>query len=152
MASSAGAAIMIALPGCAPEVWLREKDERALLRMARLLYPHDALADEIYANVLQPLLARAYEDGALASNLRAGFETLDRATGREWRTAPPSNQLEALKRIEDEAFFETVRNAVRTQLYQRKEVWELIGYEGSSVEYGGYLERGFDDIDWLPEV
>lgn len=151
MASAAGAAIMIALPGCAPEVRLREKDKRALLRMARLLYPHDALADEVYADVLQPLLARAGGDRALAADLHAGFETLDGAAGGDWRTAPPDNQLKALEHIEDGAFFGTVQNAVRTQLYEHHEVWKLIGYEGSSVEYGGYINRGFDDIDWLPE-
>ncbi len=28
---------------------------------------------------------------------------------------------------------------------------KMVGYEGSSVEYGGYKERGFSDIDWLPK-
>jgi hypothetical protein len=27
----------------------------------------------------------------------------------------------------------------------------MFGYEGSSVEKGGYLGRGFDDIAWLPK-
>jgi hypothetical protein len=29
--------------------------------------------------------------------------------------------------------------------------WELVGYEGPSFGKGGYLERGFDDLDWLPD-
>jgi hypothetical protein len=29
-------------------------------------------------------------------------------------------------------------------------VWELVGYEGPSYDRGGYLHRGFDDLDWLP--
>jgi hypothetical protein len=29
-------------------------------------------------------------------------------------------------------------------------VHELLGYEGPAYEKGGYLHRGFDDLDWLP--
>jgi len=25
----------------------------------------------------------------------------------------------------------------------------LFGYEGSSADKGGYIERGFDDLTWL---
>ncbi len=35
-------------------------------------------------------------------------------------------------------------------LYDDKEVWEILGYEGASYDKGGYLHRGFDDLDWLP--
>jgi len=30
-------------------------------------------------------------------------------------------------------------------------LWKTLGYQGSSIEHGGYLYRGFDDIDWLPQ-
>jgi hypothetical protein len=30
-------------------------------------------------------------------------------------------------------------------------VWDLLGYEGPSFDKGGYLHRGFNDLDWLPE-
>ena len=29
-------------------------------------------------------------------------------------------------------------------------VYRFFGFEGSSVEHGGYIQRGFDDIGWLP--
>jgi len=28
-------------------------------------------------------------------------------------------------------------------------VWPIFGYEGASFEYGGYIDRGFNDINWL---
>jgi hypothetical protein len=28
-------------------------------------------------------------------------------------------------------------------------VWAKFGYEGPSADKGGYISRGFDDIDWL---
>ena len=37
-------------------------------------------------------------------------------------------------------------------LYNQKEVWPRFGYEGSSAEHGGYINRGFADIDWLPKA
>jgi hypothetical protein len=151
MALATGGAIVTILPGCTSEVRLQEKDKRALLRMARLLYPHDALPDRIYSDVLQPLFVQASQDRVLATELHAGFETLTAAAGGDWQSAPMDNQLEALESIEDGAFFEVVQNAVRTQIYEHREVWKLISYEGSSVEHGGYINRGFDDIDWLPE-
>ena len=151
LTSAAGVALIVALPGCEPQSGLGENDKRTLLRMARLLYPHDALADDIYVEVLQPLQVQAAGDATLSADLRAGFETLDGAAGADWRTAPAETQIETLKRIEDGAFFGTVQEAVRTRLYEHPDVWRLIGYEGSSVEHGGYINRGFDDIDWLPE-
>ena len=39
-----------------------------------------------------------------------------------------------------------------TGFYDNKAVWPLFGYEGSSWEKGGYLNRGFDDIDWLDQA
>jgi len=39
-----------------------------------------------------------------------------------------------------------------TALYNQKDVWTKLGYEGSSAEFGGYLHRGFDDIDWLDAI
>jgi hypothetical protein len=27
----------------------------------------------------------------------------------------------------------------------------MLGYEGPSFDKGGYLERGFNDLDWLPD-
>ena len=46
-------------------------------------------------------------------------------------------------------FFRSVYQATIDHLYNDERVWSHIGYEGSSFEKGGYLGRGFDDIDWL---
>ena len=97
-----------------------------------------------------PLRQRAANDVALQAALREGLEQLDRLAGQDWRAAPTTAQIEALALIEGEPFFATVQTAVREQLYERPEVWQLIGYGGPSVGQGGYVTRGFDDIDWLP--
>ena len=56
-----------------------------------------------------------------------------------------------LKDIEATPFFRKVQGGLVTGLYNNKKLWPLFGYEGSSVEHGGYLERGFDDIKFIPK-
>lgn len=36
-------------------------------------------------------------------------------------------------------------------LYDDAEAWDALGYEGESFDKGGYIHRGFNDLDWLPE-
>ena len=128
-----------------------EEPEDVLLRMARHLYPHDALSDNIYVDVLAPLTSALTDDSSLVDSIQAGSASLDAAADGNWLGASTEQQISALQSIEDEDFFQTVREAVRVELYNHPAVWELIGFEGSSVEYGGYIDPGFDDIDWLPE-
>ena len=52
--------------------------------------------------------------------------------------------------MEDSAFFQTIRGGLVTGLYNQKAVWPLFGYEGeSSYSHGGYIDRGFNDINWI---
>jgi hypothetical protein len=56
-----------------------------------------------------------------------------------------------MKSVESEPFFAAIQGGVMARFYNHPKVWEHIKYPGSSVEFGGYVDRGFDDIDWLPE-
>ena len=53
---------------------------------------------------------------------------------------------------EEHDFFKQMRGDLVVSLYNQKELWPKFGYEGSSAEHGGYIKRGFADIDWLPKV
>ena len=55
-----------------------------------------------------------------------------------------------LRDIADAEFFGFIRGVAVVTLYNDHEVWDLLGYEGESFSQGGYLDRGFDDLDWLP--
>jgi hypothetical protein len=142
------AALLLLLPGCTGGA--AEEQRRRLSRIARLLYPHDALPDATYDAVLGSLQQRASDDPTLAAALRECLEQLDRAADGDWPNAPPQVQIQSLRTMETGAFFDTVRQAVSDELYERPEVWRLIGFEGPSAPLGGYLYRGFDDIAWLP--
>jgi hypothetical protein len=150
LTAATAAALLLLLPGSTGDVGLDASRRRRLSRVARLLYPHEALPDVTYEAVLASLRRRADEDPSLAATLRDGLRQLDRAAKGVWSNAPPRLQLQALRTLEASPFFDTVRQAVVTELYERPEVWRLIGYEGPSAPLGGYLPRGFDDIAWLP--
>ena len=36
-------------------------------------------------------------------------------------------------------------------IYDNPDVWKAFGYEGAAAHLGGYVDRGFDDLDWLPD-
>ncbi len=63
-----------------------------------------------------------------------------------------NDRVALLQRIETSAFFQQIRGDLIASLYNNKEVWPRFGYEGSSAEHGGYIKRGFADIDWLPKA
>ena len=46
-------------------------------------------------------------------------------------------------------FFSDMLNKTQAYFYGNKNVWPKFGYEGSSWEKGGYINRGFNDLDWL---
>lgn len=125
-----------------------------LVQMARDIYPHDRFGDELYAIAVKGHDDTASNDAEFKSMIESGIASLDaqaQASGSAnyvsvgWE----SERVELLKSIEDSEFFQTIRGGLVVGLYNQKAVWGLLGYEGSSFEKGGYLERGFDDVDWL---
>lgn len=48
-------------------------------------------------------------------------------------------------------FFTQVQGKALLAFYDDPEVWEHLGYEGPSFDKGGYINRGFNDLDWLPD-
>lgn len=126
------------------------KLRRSLARLAFRLFPHDGLGSEHYAGIADQLLGRASADGALASLLRSGVGRLDEGRPGSWVEQSEAQQIARIRDLQDSDFFRLMRTTTIEHLYRNPAMWRLIGYEGSSVEYGGYVDRGFDDIDWLP--
>ncbi|PCI54731.1 MAG: hypothetical protein COB36_09370 [Alphaproteobacteria bacterium] len=119
--------------------------------MVRRLFPHEGVGDGPY-NLVIPGLSNVPGVTDLGTLLKEGVKALDdESRDTEWRMLPEAEQISALKMMEKSRFFQVMMMGTITSLYRNPEVWKHLGYEGSSVEYGGYIERGFDDIDWLPE-
>ena len=116
---------------------------------ARAIYPHDALPDDVYARVGEKLAEAACEDPGTERTIEDGVSALN--GGRPFADLPADEQLEALKAIEGSDFFELVRSTAVVEVYSDQRTWQLVGYEGPSFDKGGYLDRGFNDLDWLPD-
>jgi hypothetical protein len=125
-----------------------------LVKMARDIYPHDKVADSYYANVISAIDVAAKDDAALKTMVSDGVADLDRraqtAKGSAYAAiAAETDRVAVLKEIETTPFFQRIRGDLITGIYNNKELWPFFGYEGESASKGGYLSRGFDDIDWL---
>ena len=118
--------------------------------MARALLPHDFLNDDDYLRVASGLDQRAARDVAFRELLADGIAQMNARSNGNWLNAPVDSKLEVLEQLQDAAFFQEVLNAAIDTLYRDPAIFKQLGYEGSSIEFGGYLNRGFDNIDWLP--
>jgi hypothetical protein len=123
----------------------------SMVAMARRLYPHDALSDAVYAQVLDDALASASGE-SFAATLRAAEVALDAQQERGFFALDEAGQIAALRAIQGREFFAVIQDAVRFRLYNHPAVWAHLGYEGPSFAQGGYLNRGAGEIDWLPEA
>ena len=120
-----------------------------LVQMARDIYPHDQVADRFYA-----IAVKGYDSEGTKDLVSAGVAELDAAAKAQGHTNYLSigweeDRVKVLQAVEGTAFFQTVRAGLVTGLYNQKEVWPIFGYQGESFSQGGYIDRGFDDIDWL---
>lgn len=121
----------------------------AIIAAARTMYPHDALPDDVYARVGDKLAEVAREDSGAARMIQEGVSALN--GGRLFAELSADEQLEALKGVEGSEFFELVRSTAVGEVYADERTWQLCGYEGPSFDKGGYINRGFNDLDWLPD-
>jgi hypothetical protein len=130
---------------------------KTLVKVARDIYPHDFLVDSYYITAIKPWDAKAAKDTAVKALLEDGVRRLDQdAQDRhkaKYAEVPwEADRVVLLKGIEQTDFFKKVRSDLVVSLYNQEELWPKFGYEGSSAEHGGYINRGFNDIDWLPKV
>ena len=116
---------------------------------ARSMYPHDALPDDVYARVGEKLAEAAREDSVAARTIEEGVSALN--VGQPFAELSADVQLKGLKRIEGSDFFELVRSTAVVEVYSDERTWKVLGYEGPSFDKGGYINRGFNDLDWLPD-
>jgi hypothetical protein len=136
---------------------LRPATVVTMVRAARDIYPHDHLADRFYIAAVLPWDAKAGADATVKALCEEGAAGLDaeakKRFGREYvRVTEEDQRVAVLKAIEKTPFFGRLRGDLVVSLYNQPEVWAKFGYEGPSWEKGGYLTRGFDDIDWLPKA
>jgi len=133
---------------------LSAEESRALLKFTRDLFPHDRLPASAYEKAIAPLVAEAASNPSTKRLLADGILQLNASTnassGKAYAdVADESVRVAAIKQIESGAFFAKVYGDTITPLYNQPEMWPKFGYQGPSSALGGYLHRGFNDLDWL---
>lgn len=138
---------------------LSPEEARALIVFTRDLFPHDRLDDSYYEKAVKPLVDEAAKDGHTRQTLVLGLGWLDDAAKRMEGTSfaeikEEEKRVAVVSRLRGDqsapaGFWDKVYNTTIVSLYNQPEVWPKFGYEGPSSPQGGYLHRGFDDINWL---
>ncbi len=154
---AAGTAFMVGAGyvASATAAWATEVEHLApatmatLIQMARDIYPHDQVGDEFYVAAV-----KGYDNADAAPNVEAGIAALNAAASGMGHasyvdTLWERDRVDILRGMENSAFFQMVRGGLVTGLYNQKAVWPHFGFEGESFSKGGYIDRGFDDINWL---
>lgn len=122
-----------------------------LIQMARDVYPHDQVPDKFYAVAMKGHDEKAAKDPAHKELIENGIADLNQRSGAGgygglgWE----EERVKVLQQIETTPFFQAIRGGMVVGLYNQKDLWPLFGYEGESYSKGGYIKRGFDDIEWL---
>jgi len=128
-----------------------------LVKVARDIYPHDFLVDSYYITAIKPWDGKAAKDPAVKAMIENGVQRLDQDAKDRHKAAYvqipwETDRIALLQGIEQTDFFKSMRSDLVVSLYNQEALWPKFGYEGSSAEHGGYINRGFADIDWLPKA
>jgi hypothetical protein len=121
-----------------------------ILAFTRQLYPHATLDNAVYALVVKDLDAKAKADPAVRQQLADGVKQLDAQAGSNWLTRKPAAQAEDVAALAGSPFFNTVRSTAVVSLYSNTMAYAHFGY-GASAGDGGYLNKGFNSLSWLPD-
>ncbi len=122
-----------------------------LARAARDIYPHARLADAHYVTAVSgddsgtPEVRELMTKGCAALDAEA-----HKRHGTPYQSVPDETDRVAILKVhEGTPFFNKLRSDLVVTLYNQKGLWPKFGYEGASAALGGYIHRGFNDIDWL---
>ena len=146
--------VIAALPGCSGEdaaapvadsAAAGQSDAALLAQVAFDLFPFAELPPALYAEVGERL-SRAGTP-AVADGLGKLRST---AGDTAWHDVDDGTRLAALTALAGTPFFAAARAAALEVLFRAPDTFALLGYGGSAIEQGGYVNRGFADIDWLP--
>ena len=129
---------------------LLDSEILTLVRILQHILPHERLHEQVYRDAVLALADKIGADERKRRRIRYGIAALS-APPYRWLDLSFQDQRRVLQTMEDSSFFKTLQTTALEQVYRDERTWRLIGYEGDASRFGGYVDRGFDDIDWLPE-
>jgi hypothetical protein len=128
---------------------LASHEIETLRRVSFLLFPFPELGTGPYDRIVTGISSAAASDANLLQMIGDSVRALDTGRDAGFLALDESTQVEVLTQIEIHPFFTFMYQKTRDDLFNNPAVWAHIGYEGSSMEFGGYVNRGLNDIDWL---
>jgi hypothetical protein len=130
---------------------LSDHELDVLASIAPLIFPHQKAPPTLFGRIVDSIATKVARSPQDLEMVRKGVSQLDQLAGLDpWSARSDDERIAMLKEIETSLFFAFLRNTAVEVVYRDTEIWNLIGYGGSSIEHGGYLYRGFNNIDWLP--
>ena len=131
---------------------LNPHEASTLLAMAKRLFPHRGIDDSCYVKVVEVLDATCKSDPAVAKTITEGIVALDGSSlGTKFVDLKEHDQVGALEGVQATPFFQKVRSTELESLYSNPEMWKAFAYQGPAYASGGYIHRGFNDLNWLPD-
>jgi hypothetical protein len=70
--------------------------------------------------------------------------------GKPWKDVAEADRVAALTALRSSPFFAVIRSNTLQVILRNPATFDIVGYGGSAIEKGGYISRGFGDINWLP--
>lgn len=130
---------------------ISDQQRRTLIDLLRAAFPHSTFPIGPYQRTADAVIDKAAADPRLLALLVQGLYDVDQQRGVPFSDLDADAAEMVLRGVADTPFFAGVVGVAVVALYDDHEVWDLLGYEGPSYDEGGYVERGFNDLDWLPE-
>jgi hypothetical protein len=150
--SALGLSSQYALADSAVSAAPRNPETETLVQYAHFLLPVLKPTHARYRAVADKISAQAAQVPAIASLMADGIAALNASDRGPWLKLPPQERAEIVRGQVGTPFFGFLHWTTAEIVMRDPVLWEKLGYQGSAIEQGGYLHRGFDDIDWLPET
>ena len=130
---------------------LSARDRQTLVNVVYAAFPHSTFPRGPYERAADVVIEQAGKDPRFLAQLIQGLVDLDAQRDAPFAELDVDTAAAVLRGADETPFLTAIVDSAVVTLYSDPEVWELLGYEGPSYDKGGYVDRGFDDLDWLPD-
>ena len=130
----------------------KNPETETLVQYAYFLLPVLAPTHARYRAVADKVSAQAADVPPIAAMMADGIAALNASGKGPWLQLPLQERAGLVRELEGTTFFGFLRWTTSEVVMRDPVLWQKLGYQGSAMEQGGYLHRGFDDIDWLPKT
>ena len=130
---------------------LSAQDRQTLVNVVYAAFPHSTFPRGPYERAADGVIAAAGTDPRFLAQLLQGLTDLDAQREVPFSELDAETAGAVLRGADGSPFLTGIVDSAIVTLYSDPEVWDLLGSEGPSYDKGGYVDRGFDDLDWLPD-